>query len=148
MERLEILSTPSGLATLASLPCSNWATLGPLRANSGFVLFQELTQSICKPFSGNGSGIFKLYLLWYSVCVAVVYLLFVFLWILFWGKPLRLAQDGKILPNHCKPFWVLSLGVEMESLGYTLSDLLFVGPCLLFVCVCVSTYIDWSRCLC
>ena len=45
-------------------------------------------------------------------------------------------QDGEIL--YCEPLCVLHLGVEVESSGSTLSNILSVEPCCcLSVCVAV-----------
>ena len=59
-----------------------------------------------------------------------------YLCVLFWGEPLCLVQDGEIV--YCEPLWVLHLGLEMESSGYTVSNILPVEPrCCLSVCVAV-----------
>ena len=76
--------------------------LGSLRASSGLVLLQELSLSLWNPQSGSGSESFRLCLLQCSVCVAVAYVSFVFVCVV-WGEPLCLVQDRESLPAHREP---------------------------------------------
>ena len=102
MERLGTLSTPSVPGTLVSLPWGNWVTLNPHRASLGLFSFNSWANLFG---SLSWSGSFKLYLLWFSVCVDRAYLSFVFFYVLFRDEPLWHFVWWEILLAHCKPLW-------------------------------------------